>query len=90
MHKQSNLKKAYASHDYIMKIVPTIYEDVRGNQMFPFQYTYAHRVREWKFSINFIQFNYKPNKLNPKQKRNTHHSLTADLEFRQRFGLDTI
>lgn len=32
-----------SSHDYIMKIVPTIYEDVGGKQVFPFQYTYAHR-----------------------------------------------
>lgn len=40
---KGNSSDPYASHDYIMKIVPTIYEDVRGNQMFPFQYTYAHR-----------------------------------------------
>lgn len=31
------------SHDYVMKIVPTIYEDIRGNQLISYQYTYAYR-----------------------------------------------
>jgi hypothetical protein len=32
-----------SSHDYIMKIVPTIYEEINGNQIYPYQFTYAHR-----------------------------------------------
>jgi len=32
-----------ASHDYIMKIVPTIYEYLDGDVLFPYQFTYAHR-----------------------------------------------
>ncbi len=31
------------SHDYIMKIVPTVYETLSGNTLYPFQFTYAHR-----------------------------------------------
>jgi len=34
---------ASASHDYIMKIVPTVYEDLGGNMLYPYQFTYAHR-----------------------------------------------
>lgn len=36
-------KDPSASHDYIMKIVPTIYEQTNGDKLFPFQYTYAYR-----------------------------------------------
>ena len=32
------------SYDYIMKIVPTIYEDTSGAQVTAYQYTYAFRV----------------------------------------------
>jgi hypothetical protein len=31
------------SHDYIMKIVPTIYESYDGSTTISYQYTYAHR-----------------------------------------------
>lgn len=32
-----------ASHDYIMKVVPTIYEPLNQELLYPFQYTFAHR-----------------------------------------------
>ncbi|XP_008102896.1 endoplasmic reticulum-Golgi intermediate compartment protein 1 isoform X4 [Anolis carolinensis] len=32
-----------ASHDYILKIVPTVYEDMSGKQQYPFQYTVANK-----------------------------------------------
>ncbi|XP_033102871.1 endoplasmic reticulum-Golgi intermediate compartment protein 1-like [Anneissia japonica] len=35
--------KSDNSHDYYMKIVPTIYEDVNGNQNISYQYTYAYK-----------------------------------------------
>lgn len=31
------------SHDYVMKVVPTIYEDMSGTQLTSYQYTYAYR-----------------------------------------------
>ncbi|CAG0891053.1 unnamed protein product [Darwinula stevensoni] len=34
---------AVESHDYVMKVVPTIYEDYYGNTMVSYQYTYAYR-----------------------------------------------
>lgn len=35
---------ALASHDYILKIVPTVYEDLSGRQRFSYQYTVANKV----------------------------------------------
>lgn len=35
--------KAIESHEYHMKIVPTIYEDLSGNNANSFQYTYAYK-----------------------------------------------
>lgn len=32
-----------ASHDYILKIVPTVYEDMSGRQRFSYQYTVANK-----------------------------------------------
>ncbi|KAK7110018.1 endoplasmic reticulum-Golgi intermediate compartment protein 1-like [Littorina saxatilis] len=32
-----------ATHDYIIRVVPTVYEDIHGNIRFPFQYTYSSR-----------------------------------------------
>uniref|UniRef100_A0A668AH66 Endoplasmic reticulum-Golgi intermediate compartment protein n=1 Tax=Myripristis murdjan TaxID=586833 RepID=A0A668AH66_9TELE len=32
-----------ASHDYILKIVPTVYEDLTGKQRFSYQYTVANK-----------------------------------------------
>ncbi|XP_039734012.1 endoplasmic reticulum-Golgi intermediate compartment protein 1 isoform X6 [Pteropus medius] len=34
-----------ASHDYILKIVPTVYEDKSGKQQYSYQYTVANKVR---------------------------------------------
>ncbi|XP_042893444.1 endoplasmic reticulum-Golgi intermediate compartment protein 1-like [Penaeus japonicus] len=34
---------ALESHDYVMKVVPTIYESATGNQVIAYQYTYAYR-----------------------------------------------
>jgi hypothetical protein len=34
------------SHDYFLKIVPTIYEDLRENRRYPFQFTFFYRVRK--------------------------------------------
>ncbi|KAM3926365.1 LOW QUALITY PROTEIN: endoplasmic reticulum-Golgi intermediate compartment protein 1 [Leptodactylus fuscus] len=34
---------ALASHDYILKIVPTVYEDLGGKQKFSYQYTVANK-----------------------------------------------
>ncbi|CAF0912268.1 unnamed protein product [Adineta steineri] len=31
------------SHDYLMKIVPTIYENLSGNRRYPFQFTFFYR-----------------------------------------------
>ena len=36
---------ALASHDYILKIVPTVYEDLSGRKRFSYQYTVANKVR---------------------------------------------
>ena len=35
---------AIATHDYIVKIVPSVYEDKSGNVRYPYQYTYSYRV----------------------------------------------
>lgn len=39
------LPTALASHDYILKIVPTVYEDKSGKQRYSYQYTVANKVR---------------------------------------------
>ena len=31
------------SHEYVMKIVPTTYEDISSNKLVAYQYTYAYR-----------------------------------------------
>ena len=36
---------AESSHDYYIKIVPTVYEDLWGNQNISYQYTFAYKVR---------------------------------------------
>ncbi|CAG2202117.1 ERGIC1 [Mytilus edulis] len=36
--------QALATHNYIVKIVPSVYEDKRGNVGYPYQYTYSYRV----------------------------------------------
>lgn len=38
------LPAALASHDYILKIVPTVYEDKSGKQRYSYQYTVANKV----------------------------------------------
>ncbi|KAK6174231.1 hypothetical protein SNE40_017550 [Patella caerulea] len=35
--------KAISTHDYIVKVVPTVYEDISGNVRYPYQYTYSYR-----------------------------------------------
>ncbi|XP_033633515.1 endoplasmic reticulum-Golgi intermediate compartment protein 1-like [Asterias rubens] len=35
--------KAESSHDYYIKIVPTVYEDLWGNQNISYQYTFAYK-----------------------------------------------
>ena len=35
---------AESSHDYYIKIVPTVYEDLWGNQNISYQYTFAYKV----------------------------------------------
>uniref|UniRef100_A0A8C5UYG1 Endoplasmic reticulum-Golgi intermediate compartment protein n=1 Tax=Microcebus murinus TaxID=30608 RepID=A0A8C5UYG1_MICMU len=39
------LRWSLASHDYILKIVPTVYEDKSGKQRYSYQYTVANKVR---------------------------------------------
>lgn len=39
-----SLPAALASHDYILKIVPTVYEDKNGKQRYSYQYTVANKV----------------------------------------------
>ncbi|KAL8621271.1 Endoplasmic reticulum-Golgi intermediate compartment protein 1 [Nucella lapillus] len=31
------------SHDYVLRVVPTVYEDILGNVRYPFQYTYSSK-----------------------------------------------
>lgn len=42
------LPAALASHDYILKIVPTVYEDKSGKQRYSYQYTVANKVHGWQ------------------------------------------
>lgn len=51
---------AIATHDYIVKIVPSVYEDSRGNLRYPYQYTFSYRVRptgssvqSWVYFLSF-------------------------------------
>ena len=39
-----SLSIAELSHDYYMKVVPTVYEDLWGEQKISYQYTYAYKV----------------------------------------------
>lgn len=32
-----------ATHDYILRVVPSVYEDIKGNIRFPYQYTFSSR-----------------------------------------------
>ena len=43
-----------ATHDYIMKIVPTMFENVNGHQLFPYQFTYAYRVSAIELKQHFL------------------------------------
>ncbi|VDI33449.1 endoplasmic reticulum-Golgi intermediate compartment protein 1 [Mytilus galloprovincialis] len=36
--------QALATHDYIVKVVPSVYEDTSRNIIYPYQYTYSYRV----------------------------------------------
>jgi hypothetical protein len=33
-----------SSHDYVLRIVPTIYEKIDGTKLYSFQYTWAYKV----------------------------------------------
>ncbi|XP_063435410.1 endoplasmic reticulum-Golgi intermediate compartment protein 1-like isoform X2 [Mytilus trossulus] len=35
--------QALATHDYIVKVVPSVYEDTSRNIIYPYQYTYSYR-----------------------------------------------
>ncbi len=37
-------RPSHVSHDYTLKIVPTIYEDLSQNRRYPFQFTFFYRV----------------------------------------------
>jgi hypothetical protein len=61
LSKNFNLNsiKAIESHEYHMKIVPTIYEDLSGNIANSFQYTYAYKSHigiNWYLSLRVNQF----------------------------------
>ncbi|XP_069186083.1 endoplasmic reticulum-Golgi intermediate compartment protein 1-like [Procambarus clarkii] len=45
---------ALESHDYVMKVVPTIYEESSGNQLIAYQYTYAYRVSNTNIFSNVV------------------------------------
>jgi len=58
---------ATASHDYIMKIVPSVYVDLGGSKVVSYQYTYAPRTRAqlgrhpaiwFKYDLNPITVRY--------------------------------
>ncbi|CAF4016492.1 unnamed protein product, partial [Rotaria sp. Silwood2] len=36
-------RPSHAAHDYLMKIVPTIYEDLSGTRRYPYQFTFVYR-----------------------------------------------
>jgi len=44
-----------ASHDYLLKIVPTIYEDLSANRRYPYQFTFFYRVRTPPMPRNVLQ-----------------------------------
>lgn len=35
--------QAIATHNYIVKVVPSVYQDTKGNIRYPYQYTYSYR-----------------------------------------------
>lgn len=35
---------ALSTHEYILKVVPSVYEELNGQLTFSYQYTYAHKV----------------------------------------------
>jgi len=41
--KDKSAENSLSSHDYFMKVVPTVYTDSHDRKYFPYQYTYAHR-----------------------------------------------
>jgi len=50
-----------SSHDYVLKIVPTIYEKLDGTSIFTYQYTWAYKVGSFLFylffNVDFITMN---------------------------------
>ncbi|XP_037069059.1 LOW QUALITY PROTEIN: endoplasmic reticulum-Golgi intermediate compartment protein 1-like [Pollicipes pollicipes] len=49
---------ASASHDYIMKVVPTVYVDLSGVELVSYQYTYVSRARSQLGRAPAIWFKY--------------------------------
>jgi len=49
-----------SSHDYLLKIVPTIYEDLRKNRRYPYQFTFFYRefVKQQPGVVPAIWFRY--------------------------------
>ena len=45
-------RPAHVSHDYLMKIVPTIYENLSGSRRYPYQFTYFYRVSVRSLDLN--------------------------------------
>ncbi|XP_044538584.1 endoplasmic reticulum-Golgi intermediate compartment protein 1-like [Gracilinanus agilis] len=43
-----------ASHDYILKIVPTVYEDKSGKQRYSYQYTVANKEKGFEGEVQMI------------------------------------
>lgn len=39
-------RPTHVSHDYLLKIVPTIYEDLSANRRYPYQFTFFYRVSQ--------------------------------------------
>uniref|UniRef100_A0A0M3JSR8 Endoplasmic reticulum-Golgi intermediate compartment protein 1 n=1 Tax=Anisakis simplex TaxID=6269 RepID=A0A0M3JSR8_ANISI len=35
--------ESLSTHEYILKVVPSVYEDIHGKMQYSYQYTYAHR-----------------------------------------------
>jgi hypothetical protein len=44
-----------SSHDYVLRVVPTIYEKLDGTKLYSFQYTWAYKVTTvWRWAGHFF------------------------------------
>merc|ERR1712107_761895 len=68
------------SHEYVMKIVPTTYEDLGGTKLIAYQYTYAYRsyisFGHGGRVVPAIWFRYDLNPITVK-----YHEMTSTLPF---------